>query len=57
MAATQANWLGSTRLGNGSHDAKTGSVMSLFDFTNGGKTPPLFLDTNTGTKLAAAPAN
>ena len=51
------NWLGSTRLGNGSHDAKTGSVMSLFDFTNGGKTPPLFLDTNTGTKLAAAPAN
>ncbi len=51
------NWLGSTRLGNGAHDATTGSIMSLFDFTNGGKTPTLFLDNNTGTKLAAAPTN
>ena len=50
------NWLGSTRLGNGSHDATTGSVMALFDFTNGGSTPPLYLDTNLGTKLSAPPA-
>ena len=50
------NWLGSTRLGNGSHDATTGSIMGLFDFTNGGSTPTLFLDTNLGTKLSAAPA-
>jgi phospholipase C len=49
------NWLGSTRLGNGSHDATTGSIMSLFNFTNAGATPPLFLDTNLGTKLSTAP--
>jgi phospholipase C len=29
----------------------------LFNFTNGGSTPTLFLDTNQGTKLAAAPSN
>jgi phospholipase C len=50
------NWLGSTRLGNGSHDATTGSIMSLFNFSNGGSTPPLYLDTNLGTKLSAPPA-
>jgi phospholipase C len=50
------NWLSSARLGNGSHDATTGSIMSLFDFTNGGSTQPVFVDPNTGVKLAAAPA-
>ncbi|MGF6414539.1 phospholipase C [Paraburkholderia sp. MM5482-R1] len=50
------NWLGGTRIGNGSHDAATGSIASLFDFTNGGKTPALYLDTNLGTKLSAPPA-
>ncbi|WP_233805558.1 phospholipase C [Paraburkholderia sp. HP33-1] len=50
------NWLGGTRIGSGSHDATTGSIMSLFDFTNGGNTPVLYLDTNLGTKLSAAPA-
>jgi phospholipase C len=29
--------------------------MSLFNFTNAGATPPLFLDTNLGTKLSTAP--
>jgi phospholipase C len=48
------NWLGSQRIGNASHDATAGSIMSMFDFT---KTPaaPVFLDPNLGTKLAAAP--
>jgi phospholipase C len=50
------NWLGGTRLGGGSHDATTGSIMSLFDFTNGGKTPAVYVDTNTGVKLSSAPA-
>jgi phospholipase C len=50
------NWLGGTRLGNGSHDATTGSIMSLFNFSNGGSTPALYLDTNLGTKLSAPPA-
>ncbi|MFP3569859.1 phospholipase C [Paraburkholderia sp. SIMBA_030] len=50
------NWLGGTRIGGGSHDAATGSLNSLFDFTNGGKTPAVFLDTNAGTKLSSAPA-
>jgi phospholipase C len=49
------NWLGGQRIGNGSNDAKAGSIMNMFDFTNGGKTPTLFLDTNQGTKLSAAP--
>jgi phospholipase C len=50
------NWLGGTRIGGASHDAATGSLNSLFDFTNGGKTPAVFLDTNAGTKLSSAPA-
>jgi phospholipase C len=50
------NWLGGTRIGGGSHDAATGSLNSLFDFKNGGKTPAVFLDTNAGTKLSSAPA-
>lgn len=50
------NWLGGTRLGGGSHDATTGSINALFDFTNGGSTPVLYLDQTTGVKLSAAPA-
>ena len=49
------NWLGGQRLGGGSNDAATGSIMGLFDFTNGGSTPTLYLDQNLGTKLSAAP--
>ncbi|MBU6499572.1 MAG: alkaline phosphatase family protein [Rhodospirillales bacterium] len=49
------NWLHGARLGGGSFDATTGSMMDLFDFKSGGKTPVLFLDPATGTKLAAAP--
>jgi phospholipase C len=50
------NWLGGTRLGGGSHDATTGSLNALFDFTNGGATPAVYVDTNTGAKLSSAPA-
>jgi len=42
------NWLGGERLGGGSFDATTGSIEGMFDFTNGGKNPVLFLDTSTG---------
>jgi phospholipase C len=50
------NWLGGTRLGGGSHDATTGSLNALFDFTNGGATPAVYVDTSTGAKLSSAPA-
>jgi phospholipase C len=42
------NWLSGKRLGGGSFDATTGSIMDLFDFRSGGHTPPLFLDPATG---------
>jgi phospholipase C len=50
------NWLHGERLGGGSFDATSGSVMGMFDFAAGGKNPPLYLDPTTGTKLATAPA-
>jgi phospholipase C len=50
------NWLGSQRIGQGSNDATTGSIMNMFDFTQNVSTPrTLFLDPNQGTKLSAAP--
>jgi phospholipase C len=42
------NWLGGKRLGHGSFDATSGSIMDLFDFRSGGRTSPLFLDPVTG---------
>jgi phospholipase C len=51
------NWLGGTRIGQGSNDATDGSIMGMFDFTQNVSTPrTLFLDPNMGTKVAAAPA-
>ncbi|RKP48529.1 phospholipase C [Pararobbsia silviterrae] len=51
------NWLKKTRLGGGSHDATTGSLMNLFDFTSsGGSTPRVYLDPNAGTVLSSPPA-
>jgi phospholipase C len=49
------NWLHGERLGGGSFDATAGSVMAMFDFTGGGKNPPLYLDPATGSP-AAEPA-
>ena len=42
------NWLGGTRIGQGSSDAVAGSIQNMFDFTSGGKTPKLTLDPTTG---------
>jgi phospholipase C len=44
------NWLKGARLGGGSFDASSGSIMDLFDFRDGGKTPALMLDPATGTR-------
>jgi phospholipase C len=46
------NWLKGERLGGGSFDAATGSIMDMFDFSSaGGHTLPLFLDPVTGTEV------
>ncbi|WP_109477746.1 alkaline phosphatase family protein [Paraburkholderia sp. C35] len=49
------NWLSGQRLGGGSFDATSGSIMSLFDFSNGGKNPNLFLDQTLGTQVSSVP--
>jgi phospholipase C len=50
------NWLGSTRLGQGSNDATTGSIMNLFDFSATTPAPAVYLDSTQGTVLATPPA-
>ena len=48
------NWLHGERLGGGSFDATTGSIMGLFDFAQGGgHVAPLYLDPVTGTPVSA----
>jgi phospholipase C len=47
------NWLHGERLGGGSFDADTGSIMSMFDFAGGGQNPPLYLDPTTGTPVSS----
>jgi phospholipase C len=51
------NWLGSQRIGQGSFDATAGSIMGMFNFNNGGSTPALYLDPNTGLPLTTPPTN
>ncbi len=51
------NWLHGERLGGGSFDATSGSVIGMFAFASGGKNPPLYLDPTTGGKLATPPAS
>ncbi len=41
------NWLGAERIGNGSDDAKTGSLTNMLSFTHSGD-DTLFLNPNTG---------
>jgi len=41
------NWLGSERIGQGSFDGTTGSIMDMFDFTQK-KSVTLFLDPTSG---------
>ena len=49
------NWLGGQRIGQGSNDAATGSIMSMFDFNRDQFTvaKPIFLDPIQGTKVPA----
>ena len=47
------NWLRGKRLGGGSFDATTGSIMGMFDFKHGGHVPALMLSPTTGTVFAA----
>lgn len=48
------NWLHGERLGGGSFDATTGSIMSLFDFAHGGgHVAPLYLHPVTGLPMVA----
>ncbi len=50
------NWLHGRRLGQGSFDATTGSIMDMFDFhRGGGHDRRLYLNPTTGTMLAKAP--
>jgi len=49
------NWLHGARLGGGSFDATAGSIMSMFDFTSGGHTPPLYIDPTIGTPVSRPP--
>lgn len=47
------NWLGGMRIGGGSFDATTGSIMNMFDFRRGPDLEPLFLDPEQGTRFMA----
>jgi phospholipase C len=48
------NWLHGQRLGGGSFDATTGSIMDMFDFSQR-PNPPLVLDQQTGEPTHTAP--
>ncbi|WP_322014615.1 alkaline phosphatase family protein [Paraburkholderia sp. J12] len=50
------NWLGGSRIGQGSNDANAGSIMNLFNFAATTPNAPLYLDSNQGTPLTAPPA-
>ncbi len=47
------NWLAGARLGQGSFDETTGSIMDMFDFTAPKQTPDLYLDPRTGVQTAS----
>jgi phospholipase C len=50
------NWLAGQRLGGGSFDATSGSIMGMFNFSGAGNNPTLFIDPNLGTPVASVPA-
>ncbi|WP_042267199.1 phospholipase C [Paraburkholderia heleia] len=47
------NWLGGQRIGQGSNDATTGSIMNMFDFTQSVATPRTLLLNTDGTKQSS----
>jgi phospholipase C len=51
------NWLHGARIGGGSFDATSGSIMDMFNLTSKGDNQPLYLDPATGDPLAAPPAS
>jgi phospholipase C len=50
------NWLRGERIGGGSDDATTGSIMDLFDFKAEPRLTPLYLDPLSGMQLASPPS-
>jgi phospholipase C len=46
------NWLKGARIGGGSFDASSGSIVGMFDFKGAGKAPILLLDDSLGTPTA-----
>ena len=50
------NWLRGQRLGGGSFDATSGSLMDMFDFKGHRRDTALYLDPATGEALAKPPA-
>jgi|SRR5579872_949176 len=48
------NWLNKTRLGHGSFDATTGSIMDMFDFHQNDHDRTVMLDPDTGTVVSKA---
>jgi phospholipase C len=51
------NWLKGERIGGGSFDATTGSIMNMFNFAGAGNNAPLYLDAATGTPLSTPPSS
>lgn len=51
------NWLNGERLGGGSFDATSGSIMPMFDFSGRGNAPKLFLSQTTGEPQDAGDGN
>ena len=47
------NWLSGQRIGQGSFDARAGTIENMFNFSNSGATPKLFLDTGTGLQVSS----
>jgi phospholipase C len=51
------NWLHGARIGGGSFDATSGSIMDMFNLASKGDNKPLYLDPATGNRLTAPPAS
>ena len=51
------NWLNGERLGGGSFDATSGSIMPMFDFRASGHAPKLILDQTTGERADEGKGN
>lgn len=50
------NWLKGERIGGGSDDATTGSIMDMFDFNAAPHLTPIYFDPKTGMQVSTPPA-